>query len=157
MTKYINKLTDKEIEEFFNTNGYALVKDLTDDDGLPIDAIERGDDSIFVRVQQLRRDDIDIEFEKLLMQKAPGLMALSTLASMHSSYGRNIDLVYFSDYFMSKFCITEEDKNSSQELYTSYVRYMAQKFPTYKADFLEHCDTLSKDKPQAQDEQTQTM
>ncbi len=145
MSKYINRLTDEEIENFFNDNGYALVKDLTDDDGFTIDAIERGDNDIFVRAQKTKKDDIDIEIENLLIQKMPGFMALSALASMHSGYGRNIDLIYFSDYFLSKFCITQGDKDSSEELCNSYIRYMIEKFPTYKNDFIEYCKSLQDD------------
>ena len=145
MSKYINRLTDEEIEEFFNNNGYKLVKDLTDDDDFPIDAIERDDDNIFVRAQQTKKDDIDIEIANLLIQKMPGFMTLSALASMHSGYGRNIDLIHFSDFFMSKFCILEEDKISSEELCNSYIKFMIEKFPSYKNDLIEYCETLQDD------------
>ena len=154
MAKYINQLTDNEIEKFFNNNGYELTKDLTDSDGLPIDAIERGEEDIFVRAQKTHRDEAEIELENYLMKKAPGLMALSAIASMRSGYGRNIELIYFSDYFMSKFCITEEDKKSSEELCSSYIGFMAQRFPTYKQDLIEHCDSLPDEKVEEGPEQT---
>ena len=142
MSKYINKLTNEEIESFFNVNGYNLIKDLEDDDGLIIDAIERDDENIFVRAQQIQIDKIDIEFENYLIQKSPNFAALSALISMHSGYGRNIELIHFSDYFLSKFCITPEDKESSEELYNSYIRYMIEKFPTYKNDLIEYYKSL---------------
>ena len=145
MSKYINRLTDEEIEKFFNNNGYAFVKDLTDDDGFPIDAIERDDDNIFVRAQKTKKDDIDIEIENLLIQKMSSFMALSTLASIHSGYGRNVDLIHFSDYFMSKFCISEEDKEASEELCYSYIKFMIEKFPTYKNDLIKYCESLPDD------------
>lgn len=141
MSKYINYLTDDEIESFFNANGYELVKDLTDDDGNIIDAIERSEENIFIRAQ--KSNNIDDKLKNILLQKSPELMAINVLASMRSAYGRNIDLIYFSDYYMSKFCITEEDEKESQQLCTAFIKYMAQKFPTYKTDFIDYCDTLS--------------
>jgi hypothetical protein len=145
MQKYIPQLTDEAVEEFFEANGYRLCKDLTDDDGLPIDAIERSDEVIFARVQQKERNEIDAQLAYYLAKKHPGFMALSMLASTRSGYGRNIDLVHFSDFYLSKFCITREDEKSSEELCTSYIQYMAQKFPTYKADFIAYCETLPDD------------
>lgn len=152
MAKYINRLTNEEIEEFFNNNGYALTKDLTDDNGLPIDAIERGEETIFVRAKQLKREEIDTQLAYYLIKKNPNFMALSTLASLHSGYARNIDLIHFSDYFLSKFCITKEEEKESEELCTSYLKYMVHKFPTYKRDFLAYCETLPDD--ENEDEQT---
>ena len=76
------------------------------------------------------------------MQKAPQLMALSILASSHSAYGRNIHLIQFSDFFMSKFCITEEDEKSSEELCLSYIKYMIKKFPNYKSDLTSYFNSL---------------
>lgn len=145
MEKYITQLTDENIEEFFEANGYRLCKELTDDDGLPIDAIERSDEIIFARVQQKEKDKIDSQLAYYLAKKHPGFLTLSMLASTRSGFGRNIDLVHFSDYFMSKFCITKEDEKSSEELCTSYIQYMINKFPTYKADFIAYCDTLPDD------------
>ena len=142
MQKYIPHLTDEDIEEFFGANGYRLCKELTDDDGMPIDAIERSDEVIFARVQQEKVDEIDSQLAYYLAKKHPGFLTLSMLASTRSGFGRNIDLVHFSDYFMSKFCITREDEKSSEELCTSYIKYMANKFPTYKADFIAYCETL---------------
>ena len=145
MQKYIPQLTDEAVEEFFEANGYRLCKDLTDDDGLPIDAIERSDEVIFARVQQKEKNEIDAQLAYYLAKKHPGFMALSMLASTRSGYGRNIDLVHFSDFYLSKFCITREDEKSSEELCTYYIQYMAQKFPTYKADFIAYCETLPDD------------
>ena len=145
MEKYITQLTDEDIKTFFDKNGYRLCEELTDDDGLPIDAIERSDKVIFARVQQKKPNEIDAQLAYYLAKKHPGFMALSMLASTRSGYGRNIDLVHFSDYFMSKFCITREDEKSSEELCSSYIQYMANKFPTYKADFLAYCETLPDD------------
>ena len=142
MSKYIIKLTDEEIEEFFNNNGYELTKDLIDDNGMPIDAIEREDSSIFVRVRNIDKNNLDKKLNKLFIQASPQIMAMATLASSRSGYGRNIDIVYFADYFMSKFCITEEDRKSSKQLCTAYIKYMAQKFPTYKTDFYNYCKSL---------------
>ncbi len=145
MSKYIHQLTNNEIEEFFKKSGYELVKDLTDSDGLPIDAIERSNDDFFARVRKIKRDELDIKFENILMQKSPGFLALSALASLHSAYGNNIDLVHFSDFFMTKFCITEEDETDSQELCMAYIKHMDQKFPTYRADLEKYCESLPDD------------
>ncbi len=145
MSKYISRLTDEDIETFFNDNGFQLVKDLTDDNVCPIDAIERGDENIYVRVQQINRNQIDIELEKFLIQKSPSLMSLSSLASMRSCYGRNLDLIYFSDYFLSKFCINSVDNKLSEELCSAYIKFMIEKFPTYKKDFIEYCDSFPDD------------
>ena len=110
MAKYINQLTDTEIEKFFNDNGYALVKDLTDPNGEPIDAIDRGEEDIFVRAQKMEIDETEAALNAYIAQKAPHIAALSAIASMRSGYGSNIDLIHFSDYFMSKFCITKQDE-----------------------------------------------
>ena len=150
MSKYINQLTDTEIEEFFYNNGYALTKDLKDPEGFPIDAIERGDEDIFVRAQKLQRDETEIAIENYLIQKAPHIAALSAIASMRSGYGRNIDLIHFSDYFMSKFCITETDKEESEVLCSSYLKFMNQKFPTYRDDLIEYCDSLQEEETKEQ-------
>ena len=143
MSKYTKLLSDDEIENFFYDNGYELVKNLTDDDGKPINAIERSEDNIFIRAK--KTSDLDSEFIKSITQKSPELMALSTLASSRSAYGRNIDLIYFSDYYMSKFCITEDDTVDSQKLCTNYIKFMVQRFPTFKADFINYCDSLKED------------
>ena len=145
MSKYIKHLTDDEIEKFFSDNGYELTKDLTDPDGNPIDAIERGEEDIFIRAHKAQKDEAQQELEAYLMRKAPHIAALTAIASIRSGYGRNIDLIYFSDYYMSKFCITEDDKKESEELYSSYVDYMVQRFPTYKADIIEYCNSLPDD------------
>ncbi len=148
MSKYINQLTDEEIEKFFNDNGYELTKDLTDPDGLPIDAIERGEDSIFVRAQKMQIDETEAALNAYLAQKAPHIAALSAIASMRSGYGRNIDLIYFSDYYMSKFCITDEDKQDSENLCHSYISFMDDKFPEYRADLIKYCDSLEEESEQ---------
>lgn len=145
MAKYINKLTDKEIEEFLIHNGYTLAKGLTDDNGLPIDSIERDEDSIFIRAKQLNYHNLNDELKTLLFQKTPQIKALSTLASMHSGYGRNIDIIFLSDYFMSKFCITEDDEKLSEQLCTKYIKFMVKKFPNYKADLIEYYNSLKED------------
>lgn len=145
MSKYINNLTNDEIEEFFNLNGYELTKDLTDDDGFPIDSIERDEDNIFIRAQKTQKDEIETELKSFLAKKKKGLLLLSALASLNNGYSRNIDLIYFSDFYMSKFCITEEDKTESELLCSNYIKYMVQKFPTYKNDFLEYCNSLNED------------
>ncbi len=161
MSKYINELTDEEIEKFFNDNGYELTKDLKDPDGLPIDAIERGEDSIFVRAQKMQIDETEAALNAYLAQKAPHIAALSAIASMRSGYGRNIDLIHFSDYFMSKFCITEEDKQDSEKLCHSYISFMDDKFPEYRADLIAYCDSLEDEETKAPKQQddgpTQTL
>ena len=148
MSKYINQLTDEEIEEFFNQNGYELTKDLKDPEGFPIDAIERGDDDIFVRAQKMQIDETTAALNSYLAKKAPHIAALSAIASMRSGYGRNMDLIHFSDFFMSKFCITEEDEKDSEKLCHSYIKYMDQRFPTYRQDLSDYCDSLEDDKTQ---------
>ena len=151
MSKYINQLTDEEIEKFFNDNGYELTKGLTDREGFPIDAIERGDEDIFIRAQKMQIDETEAALNEYLMKKAPHIAALSAIASMRSGYGRNLELIHFSDYFMSKFCITEEDKQESEELCHAYISFMDDKFPTYRADLIEYCNSLeeeSADQPQ---------
>ena len=151
MAKYINLLTDKEIECFFNNNGYKLIKDLYDSEGFPIRAIERTDDNIFVRAQQIDKSNLETEIEELLTQNAPMFRALSMLASMRSAYGRNIDLIHFSDYFMSKICILDEDQKASEELCNSYIEYMIEKFPNYKKDLIEYCNSLPDDESDNED------
>ena len=145
MSKYINQLTDEEIEKFFKNNGYELVKDLTDHNGFPIDAIDRGEDNIFVRARKLEIDQFDAELKSYLMQKSPGFFALYAITSMHSGFRSDIELIHFTDFFMSKFCITEEDEASSEVLLSSYLNYMAQKFPTYVEDLNEYCASLPDD------------
>ena len=148
MSKYIQYLTDNEIKNFFNANGYELVKNLTDDDGKIIDAIERSEDHVFIRAQ--RKNNLDDTLKNLFIKKSPELMAINVLASTRSAYGGNIDLIYFSDYYMSKFCITEEDEKESQQLCTAFIKYMAQKFPTYKSDFIDYCNSLPEDEFESQ-------
>ena len=145
MAKYINRLTDEEIQFFLNHNGYKLETDLTDSDGYPIDAIDRGPDDIIVRVKQINPNPIFNEFQKYLIKKAPNLAMMSAFATMNSCYGSNIDLIHISDYHLSKFCILPEDKEASEELCTSYFKYMIQKFPTYKQDLIDHIESLPND------------
>ena len=144
MSKYINQLSDCEIENFFNANGYDLIKNRTDKNGIPLCAIERSEDNIFVRVKQ-SNNNTDIDLDNPLIKKSSTLMALSTLAAMHGVYGNKIDLIFFSDYYLSKFCITPEDETTSEELCNAYIKYMATKFPSYKNDFLIHCNSLEND------------
>lgn len=151
MSKYINQLTDEEIEEFFKNNGYELVKDLTDHDGFPIDAIDRGEDNIFVRARQIQKDEIDAELKSYLLQKSPGFLALYALTSIHSGFRSDVELIHFTDFFMSKFCITEDDEKSSEILLSSYLNHMAQKFPTYKNDLIEYCESLPDDVQETED------
>ena len=148
MAEYINQLTDEEIEKFFNDNGYELTKGLTDREGFPIDAIERGDEDIFVRAQKIQIDETEAMLNSYLMQKAPHIAALSAIASMRSGYGRNMELIHFSDFFMSKLCITEEDEKESEELCSAYISFMDKKFPTYRDDLYAYCDSLQDDKQQ---------
>ena len=141
MSKYINQLSDFEIENFFNENGYELIKNLTDKNGILLSPIERSEDNIFVRVKQ-SNDNTDTTLSNPVIKKSSSLMALSTLAAMHGVYGSKIDLIFFSDYYLSKFCITKEDEATSDALCEAYVKYMAQKFPSYKNDFLAYCETI---------------
>ena len=142
MAKYVNNLTDEEIENFLKSNGYDLAKNLTDNDGATIDAIERSDSSIFVRARQIENEDFKNKLENLLLEKSPHMMAILTLASQRSAYNNKIDLIHITDYFLTKFIIFPENLESSKELCTAYIKFMMEKFPTYKDDFGSYCDSL---------------
>ena len=83
------------------------------------------------------------------MELSAAIAALSAIASMRSGYGRNMELIHFSDFFMSKFCITEEDEKESEELCSAYISFMDKKFPTYRDDLYAYCDSLQDDEQQA--------
>ena len=142
MEKYITQLTDEEIEAFFLVNGYKLCKELTTDDGEPLEAIERSDEVIFVRAKQIQREAIDAQLAYHLAKKHPGFMSLFMLSSLGGGYSTNIDFIHFSDFYMSKFCVYHDDEKESEKLCTSYIQWMNKKFPTYKADFNAYCDKL---------------
>ena len=145
MGKYIKRLSNKEIEEFFIANGYQLCKDLKDKNGNPLEAIERSDDVIFVRARQSHENEIDTGLAYSLAKEHPGFLSFAILASLNSGFSRNIDLIQISDFHLAKFDIFPEDSKSSDELYTAYVQYMASRFHTYKEDFIAHYDSLPKD------------
>ncbi|MBE7074084.1 MAG: hypothetical protein E7379_03230 [Clostridiales bacterium] len=150
MSKYIKKLSNEEIEIFFNNNGYKLAKDITDDNDLPIDSIERDDDSIFVRTQQMNDNEIDLHLNSISSKKYAGILALTTLFSMHAPYSRDIHLFHITDYFLSKFCIFPEDSEIGKTLLTSYFKFMIDKFPTYKKDLEEYVESLPDDESESE-------
>ena len=148
MEKYITQLTNDEIEAFFLVNGYKLCKDLTTDDGEPLDAIERSDDVVMVRAKQIEKDKINAQLAYHLAKAHPGFMSMFMLSALGGGYSTNIDLIHFSDFYLSKFCIYPEDEKESEKLCTSYIQWMNSKFPTYKADFNAYCDKLLAESPE---------
>ena len=150
MSKYINQLTDEEIEEFLNNNGYELVKGLKNHSGEAIPAIDRYEEGMFVRARKIP-DELDQEIKSILLQKSPGLMALYALTAIHGGLGMDMDLIHITDFYMFKFCITEEEEKESDELCRSYIRYMADRFPTYVADFSDYCNSLPDDELENED------
>lgn len=145
MSKYINQLTDEELETFLKNNGYELAKDLTDHEGELIPAIDRDEENILIRARRLEQDELDAELKAYFLQKSPGLLTLFALTSMHGIFGNNVELIHCTDYSMSKFCITEDDEKTSEVLFSSYINYMSQKFPNYKEDIIEYYDNLPDD------------
>ncbi len=154
MEKYITQLTNDEIEAFFLVNGYKLCKDLTTDDGEPLDAIERSDDAVMVRAKQIEKDTIidqvdntssDTKFDK---NKSHLFAIIYAMSALGGEYSTNIDLIHFSDFYLSKFCFYPEDEKESEKLCTSYIQWMNSKFPTYKADFNAYCDKLLAESPE---------
>ena len=151
MEKYITQLKDEEIEAFFIVNGYKLCKDLTTDDGEALPAIERCDEIIMVRAQQEEKNDIDTQLAYHLAKTHPGFMSFALLASAMSGYSRNIDIIHFSDYYLSKFCLYPEDEHESERLCSAYVNWLNSKFPTYRNDYQLYWEKFSESHTSEQD------
>jgi len=148
MQKYITKLTNEEIEQFFMANGYALCNNLTTNDDEPLPAIERDDEMVFVRAQNIKAIENNEDLKDFISAKYPAILSIPFLAGIQDTYNNNIDIIHFNDFYLSKlsifpFDLSDEDEQSSEDaLYSAYVKFMDKKFPTYKEDFLKYCEQL---------------
>lgn len=131
MSRYINKISNRETENFLKQNNYTLANNLINDEGNPIPAIERDEESIFVRAIKQQANS---EFENLSFISNK-IMLIPLLISTYNSFNNNIDLIYFSDYDVSKLSDTIfNDEKDSQNLFEQFIEFMRQKFPTYEND-----------------------
>jgi len=117
-------------------NGYKLCNDLRTNKGEPISAIERNDEIVFVRAQQEEKNPIDPQLAYKLAKTHPGFMSFQMLTTINKGYSTNIDLIHFSDFFLSKLCLSQKDVTESERLCSAYIQYMSKKFPTYKSDYI---------------------
>ena len=145
MPKYINKLRDEEIESFLNINGYNLVTNITDKEGYPVVAIERFDNKILIRAEQIIKDNFKTELENYLIKKTPYSIITHMINSKYNPFFNNIDLILIEDYYLCILGITKDDQKKSEILCDSYIDYMIEKFPTYKKDLITFINTLPDD------------
>lgn len=145
MGKYINQVTDEELTEFLENNGYSLVTNIKDQNGIPFPAIERSEKRAFVRCKMVKdpaQKQFDAEVARYLIKKHPGFLSLSMMLS--GMYSSDIEMLIFSDYGVSKMCITDYDSYESNLLNENFVRFMYKKFENqnYYNNYNNHFDEL---------------
>jgi len=144
MAKYIDKISNEELIQFLEDNNYMIITHLKDQNGDTFPAIERSEDRAFVRCKKINDDQkqFDTEVAYHLMKKHPGFLMLSQMLS--GQYSSNIEMLVFSDFYVSKLCIFDEDIEENQKLNEAYVNFLYNKFAQagYKNDYDNYYESI---------------
>ena len=148
MGKYLQRLTDEEIERFLEENNYILVSHLKDNQNNLLPAIERTENTAFIRCKKKDSQEplFDNEVAYYLMKKHPGFLSLPRLLSSH--YNSDIEALFMNDFSLTKFCLTQEDQAESDKLDEAFVYFMYDKFKQegYKEDYEAYFENLENNK-----------
>jgi len=128
MSKYIKQLTNENLSTFLENVGYSLVTHLKDNDGNLLPAIERSEDSVFVRCQKCvipEEQLIDKELAYYLMKSHPGFLSFARMLS--GQFDSNIEMLIFYDFEVSKLCVFDDDLEEYIRLNKAYAKYMSNK------------------------------
>lgn len=145
MSKYINKrITDEELTKFLEDNGYMLVCNIKDADGVPFPAIDRSPDRAFVRCKMIKEPaykQFESDVAYYLMKNHPGFLTIPLMLS--GQYSSNIEMLVFSDFNVSKLCVFDRDMDEEDKLNYEYVHFMYNKFgEEYKNDYNNYYEEL---------------
>jgi len=140
MSKYIKQLTNENLSTFLENVGYSLVTHLKDNDGNLLPAIERSEDSVFVRCQKCvipEEQLIDKELAYYLMKSHPGFLSFARMLS--GQFDSNIEMLIFYDFEVSKLCVFDDDLEEYIRLNKAYAEFMKQKVTesSYSEDYSE--------------------
>ena len=146
MGKYIQKLTQQDIEEFLKANNFVLCYDIKNDKNETLPAIERSPEMIFIRCRRvLTKDEQDIK--NLIgdaVAKNSLLAMMAFMSSIKCEYSSDIDLITLYDYDANLLTTNPQDTSILDNLFHSYIDFMRNKFKStnYDSDLKIHYEIL---------------
>lgn len=137
MDKYFEQISQEELCEVFNKNGY-FITNLDRIYGEDREFDEEPRDSLFVLCQDTQPNPI--------MDKATEI--LGRWAMLMGSFAQDYKNKIFTvgDFFIDEICPLQTDQAAEERLHAlneTYRKLMSKKFPTYQADFQEYCEKLA--------------
>ena len=146
MGKYIQKLTQQDIEEFLKANNFVLCYDIKNDKNETLPAIERSPEMIFIRCRRvLTKDEQNIN--NLIgdaVAKNSLLAMMAFMSSIKCEYSSDIDLITLYDYDANLLTTNPQDTRILDNLFHSYIDFMRNKFKStnYDSDLKIHYERL---------------
>jgi hypothetical protein len=137
MKNYFEQISQEELCEVFNKNGY-FITNLDRIYGEDRELDEEPRQSLFVLCRDTTPDPI--------MDKATEILSRWSMfmGSFADDYKNKIFTV--GDFFIDEICPLQTDQAAEERLHAlnkTYHKLMSSKFPTYRADFQAYCETLA--------------
>ena len=147
MSKYLSKLTDKQIAEFFYSIGIQPYFAIDDNNNILPPIIDGENSKIFKGVVELSDDEKrEAQLEKLLTQKlASAFPGFKNSFFNKTQDGKKIVLIKMSDYCAYVLDVSDNITELDKKINKNYVNFMADTFDSYADDYEKYIQSLDEE------------